>query len=240
MSGPATEKLAVEESDAATAPTTSERPLHEYVADVSERTDVQVGVPLPLGTYARGDGVNFAFFSRHASRVRLELFDHPEDARAARVIDLDSTRNRTGDVWHVWIEGIGHGQLYAYRVDGPYQPREGHRFNFNNLLLDPFATAIAPLPDWDFGAVLGYDVSAPERDLACSKVDDGGAMPAGPSGMAATATMSAASGVATMGCSVHLPAASAAAQTFMPKPVGVPRAASISSPVTMASRCMIW
>ena len=62
--------------------------------------------------------------SRHANRVRLELFDHPEDARAARVIDLDSTRNRTGDVWHVWIEGIGPGQLYAYRVDGPYQPRE--------------------------------------------------------------------------------------------------------------------
>lgn len=50
-------------------------------------------------------------------------------------------RNRTGDVWHVWVEGIRHGQLYANRVDGPYQPKAGHRFNFHKLLLDPFATA---------------------------------------------------------------------------------------------------
>ena len=56
-------------------------------------------------------------------------------------------------------------------------PRNGHRFNFNKLLLDPFATAISPLPDWDFGPARGYDPSAPERDLVCSKVDDAGAMP---------------------------------------------------------------
>jgi isoamylase len=163
------------------APTTDltapERPLHDYVAEVSEQTDVRVGVPLPLGTYARGEGVNFAFFSRHASRIRLELFDHPEDAKAARVIDLDPARNRTGDVWHVWIKGVRPGQLYAYRVDGPYQPKDGHRFNFNKLLLDPFATAISPLPDWDFGPARGYDPSAPEQDSVCSKVDDAGAMP---------------------------------------------------------------
>jgi len=114
---------------------------------VSGRTDVRVGVPLPLGTSESEGGVNFALFSRHASRVQLELFDHPEDAKAAKVIDLDPARNRTGDVWHVWIEGIPPGQLYAYRVDGPYQPREGHRFNFNKLLIDPFALAITPLPD---------------------------------------------------------------------------------------------
>ncbi len=157
--------------------TASGRPLHDYVTEVSERTDVRVGSPVPLGTYARGEGVNFAFFSRHASRVRLELFDHPEDATVARVIDLDPARNRTGDVWHVWIEGIRPGQLYAYRVDGPYQPKDGHRFNFNKLLLDPFATAITPLPAWDFGQARGYDPSAPEQDLVCSKVDDAGAMP---------------------------------------------------------------
>ena len=116
-----------------------------------------------MGTHAFGGGVNFAFFSRHASRVRLELFDHPEDATAARVIDLDPARNRTGDVWHVWIKGIRPGQLYAYRVDGPYQPEDGHRFNFNKLLLDPFATAISRLPDWDFGPARGYDPSAPDE-----------------------------------------------------------------------------
>ena len=100
VSGQATEK-----ADATTDLTMSERPLHDYLAEVSERADVRVGVPLPLGTYALDEGVNFAFFSRDASRVRLELFDHPEDAKAARVIDLDPARNRTGDVWHVWIEG---------------------------------------------------------------------------------------------------------------------------------------
>ena len=142
-----------------------------------ERTDVRAGVPLPLGTYARGEGVNFAFFSRHASRVRLELFDHPEDATAARVIDLDSARNRTGDVWHVWVEGIRPGQLYAYRVDGPYQPKDGHRFNFNKLLLDPFATAISRLPTWEFGPARGYDPSVPDGDSVCSMVDNAGAMP---------------------------------------------------------------
>jgi glycogen operon protein len=168
---------AAEKADATTDLTTSGRPLHDYVAEVSERTDVRVGVPLPLGTYARGEGVNFAFFSRHANRVRLELFNHPEDATAARVIDLDPTRNRTGDVWHVWIEGIRPGQLYAYRVDGPYQPKDGHRFNFNKLLLDPFATAISPLPDWDFGLARGYDPSAPDGDSVNSMVDNAGSMP---------------------------------------------------------------
>jgi glycogen operon protein len=168
---------AAEKADATTDLTTSERPLHDYVAEVSERTDVRVGAPLPLGTHARGEGVNFAFFSRHASRVRLELFDHPEDTTAARVIDLDPARNRTGDVWHVWIEGIRSGQLYAYRVDGPYQPKDGHRFNFNKLLLDPFATAISRLPTWEFGPARGYDSSVPDGDSVCSMVDNAGSMP---------------------------------------------------------------
>jgi glycogen operon protein len=139
---------AAETADGSTDLTMSERPLHEYVRAVCERTDVRVGVPLPLGTYARGEGVNCAIFSRHASRVRLELFDHPEDATTTRVMVLDPARNRTGDVWHVWVDGIRPGQLYAYRVDGPYQPTDGHRFNFNKLLLDPFATAISRLPTW--------------------------------------------------------------------------------------------
>jgi isoamylase len=154
-----------------------ERALDVYVADVCEHTEIRSGVPLPLGTSESERGVNFALFSRHASRVRLELFDQHADATPARVVDFDSARNRTGDVWHVWVEGIRPGQLYAYRVDGPYQPEEGHRFNFNKLLLDPFATAISPLPDWDFGAVRGYDPDVPEQDLVFSKVDDAGVMP---------------------------------------------------------------
>jgi len=134
-------------------------------------------VPLPLGTSACGEGVNFALFSRHASRVRLELFDRPEDATAARVIDLDPARHRTGDVWHVWIEGIPAGQLYGYRVDGPYQPENGHRFNFHKLLLDPCATAISRLPVWEFGPARGYDPSVLDGDPPGSTVDDAAAMP---------------------------------------------------------------
>jgi len=168
---------AVESKVLATRGNTLKRPLHDYVAEVCEHTEVRRGVPLPMGIHAYGGGVNFALFSRYASHVRLELFDHPEDVVAARIVDLDSVSNRTGDVWHVWVEGVCSGQLYAYRVDGPYQPEQGHRFNFNKLLLDPFAIAISPLPDWDFGSALGYDPSTPEQDLGFSKIDDAGVMP---------------------------------------------------------------
>jgi len=156
---------------------TPPRELQDYISEVSERADIRAGSPLPLGAQERGRGVNFAIFSRHAIRVRLELFDHPEDALPARIIDLDSARNRTGDVWHVWVEGVGPGQLYAYRVDGSYEPSEGHRFNFNKLLLDPFATAITRLPPWDFASARGYDPLAPEQDSALSKLDNSGSMP---------------------------------------------------------------
>lgn len=155
----------------------SERPLHDYAAAVCEQTDVRRGVPLPLGTNESAGGVNFALFSRHASRVRLELFDHPQDVTPTRMIELDPVRNRTGDVWHVWVAGIRAGQLYAYRLDGPYQPADGHRFNFNKLVLDPCATSISQLPDWDFDAARGYDSSAPEQDLSFSSDDDAAAMP---------------------------------------------------------------
>ena len=154
-----------------------QRELLDYISEISERAEVRAGSPLPFGSQEIRGGVNFAIFSRDASRIRLELFDHPEDALPARAIDLDSLHNRTGDVWHVWVEGIGPGQLYGYRVDGPYEPSQGHRFNLNRLLLDPFATAISPLPAWDFAAARGYDSSAPEQDLAISKLDNCGSMP---------------------------------------------------------------
>ena len=156
---------------------TTQHELHEYISKVSERAGVRVGSPLSLGTQEYGGGVNFAIFSRFATRVRLELFNHPEDAAPSQIIDLDSAHNRTGDVWHVWVKGIGPGQFYAYRVDGPYQPGEGHRFNFNRLLLDPFATAISQLPSWDFASARGYDPSAKEPDLTISKQDNAKSMP---------------------------------------------------------------
>jgi glycogen operon protein len=168
---------APQNSPAALVTKTPERPLPDYLKAVSDRAGVRVGSVLPMGTSQQDNGGNFAFFSRHATRVRLELFDSPADQTPSRQIELDSARNRTGDVWHIWVEGIRPGQLYGYRVDGPYSPSEGQRFNFASLLLDPFATAISRAADWDFGKTLGYNPSAPERDLSRSKVDDAGAMP---------------------------------------------------------------
>jgi isoamylase len=151
-----------------------ERPLSDYVAAVSEHSNVRRGTPFPFGALKIENGVNFAFFSRHGSRVRLEFFDTPDSQIASRFIELDSRGNRTGDVWHVWVADILPGQLYGFRVDGPYQPEQGHRFNFNKLLLDPHARAISPVTHWDFKAAYGYDLSAPEL---ASSVNDTGAMP---------------------------------------------------------------
>jgi len=156
---------------------TVQRDLRDYVSQISDRADVRAGCPLPLGAQETGGGVNFAIVCRYASRVQLELFDHPEDAVPARRINLDSASNRTGDVWHIWVKGIGPGQLYAYRMDGPYEPSKGHRFNFNRLLLDPFATAISRPPLWDFVSARGYDASSSEQDMAVSKLDNSASMP---------------------------------------------------------------
>ncbi len=153
---------------------TAERPLPEYLAEVRETTEIRRGTPLPLGTRAILDGVNFALFSRHARRVRLELFADGPEATPTRSIELDPLHHRTGDVWHVWVQGLAPGQLYAFRVDGPYEPGAGHRYNFSKLLLDPRATAITQLPRWNFDAARGYD---PESDARPSRIDNVGQAP---------------------------------------------------------------
>jgi len=138
---------------------------------------IQVGLPTPLGASLNNGGVNFAFFSSQATRVRLEFFIRSEDAKADGGFDLDPKLNRTGDVWHIWVKGIAVGQLYAYRVDGPYNPQDGQRFNFKKLLLDPFAKAISKLSPWDFDPALGYNPTVPNGDSVLSTVDDAGLMP---------------------------------------------------------------
>lgn len=143
-----------------------------------EQGDVQAGNPLPIGgAHRQGDGVNFVLFSRHATRVCLELYQNADDPSPSRVIDFDPVRHRTGDVWHVWVGGILAGQLYGYRVEGPYLPEQGHRFNPHKLLLDPYARAIAGVEDWDFLAARGYDSSSPRTDLSISTIDDAATTP---------------------------------------------------------------
>ena len=158
-------------------PASAERPLPEYIEEVRETAEIRRGFPLPLGARASLDGVNFTLFSRHARRVRLELFADCGDAKPARIIDFDPTRNRTGDIWHVWVQGIQPGQIYAYRVDGPYEPAAGHRFNFNKLLLDPRATAITEIPAWDFDAARGYAPDATNSGSRPSPLDNGARTP---------------------------------------------------------------
>ena len=144
----------------------------------SEVGDVQTGNPLPIGgAHEQGVGVNFVLFSRHATSVRLEFYQDPDDSTPARIIDLDPVRHRTGDVWHVWVRGIPAGQLYGYRVQGPYRPEDGHRFNPHKLLLDPYARAIAGVKNWDFLAARGYDSSSSLTDLSISTVDNAGTTP---------------------------------------------------------------
>ena len=156
---------------------TKQSPTNDFVTS-PEESEIQSGTPLPIGgPHQQGDGVCFVLFSRHATGVRLELYQHPDDSSPARVIDLDPMRHRTGDMWHVWVRGIAEGQLYGYRIEGPYQPEEGHRFNPNKLLLDPYARAFAGVKDWDFSAARGYDSSSRLADLSFSTVDNAGTTP---------------------------------------------------------------
>jgi glycogen operon protein len=149
----------------------------ERLLALCEVQAVRSGVPFPFGAHPRGNGVNFAIFSRHATGVRLDLFDRAEDPMPARSIILDRARNKTGDIWHVWLEGIRPGQLYGFRMAGPYAPRAGHRFNPDKLLVDPYATALVLPPGRDFLPALGYDPSSPMRDLSISEIDNAGTAP---------------------------------------------------------------
>jgi isoamylase len=160
--------------------------LAEFAAEQNQTHDftpapeseIRTGSPLPIGgTHELGNGVNFVLFSRHATRVSLEFYEKPDDAIPTRVIDFDPKRHRTGDIWHIWVGDIAVGQLYGYRVDGPYKPEDGHRFNARKLLLDPYARAIAGVENWDFAAARGYDLSSELIDLSFSTVDNAATTP---------------------------------------------------------------
>lgn len=137
------------------------------------------GYPFPLGVHLHDDGAQFAIFSRNATAVTLLLFERFSDSAPYQVIDLDPTYYRTGDIWHVWVEGVVPGECYAYRVDGPYSPFEGLRFNKHKLLVDPYATALSKEPRWDFLKAKGYDINSPFDDLSFSTTDNIHTVPRG-------------------------------------------------------------
>ena len=107
---------------------------------------IERGQSFPIGSTVHNNGVNFSLFSKNASSVELLLFNDVNDVIPARVITLDAKKNRTYHYWHVFISGIGHGQLYGYRVNGPFEPTQGHRYDPSKVLLDPYAKLVA-VPD---------------------------------------------------------------------------------------------
>ncbi len=133
------------------------------------------GKPYPLGATWDGVGVNFAVYSESAKQVELCLFDAQEPERERERIRLPEC---TGFTWHGHLPDIGPGQLYGYRVHGPYEPEKGLRFNPAKLLIDPYATAISGRVNWD-APVFPYRLGDPGADLACDSQDDAWGVPKG-------------------------------------------------------------
>src|SRR6266446_2713614 len=126
------------------------------------------GNSYPLGATWDGKGVNFALFSEHATRVELCLFDTADADKETYRILLTELTDR---VWHAYLPEVFPGQLYGYRVYGPYTPEQGHRFNPNKIVLDPYARSIGRDVSWA-DELFGYCVGDPEADLACDERDN--------------------------------------------------------------------
>jgi len=131
------------------------------------------GNPYPLGATWDGSGVNFALFSENATGVELCLFDGENRNHELKRIRMTE---QTNQVWHVYLPEARSGQLYGYRVYGPYSPSEGHRFNPAKLLLDPYAKSIAGPIRWS-DALFGYTIGDPDADLSIDERDSVDGLP---------------------------------------------------------------
>ncbi len=130
------------------------------------------GLPHPLGATWDGAGVNFALFSAHATKVEVCLFDR----KGRREVERVALPEFTHEVWHGYLPDIRPGQLYGYRVHGPYDPANGHRFNPHKLLIDPYARALYGDVVWH-DACYGYRVGSPRGDLVMDRRDSAFVMP---------------------------------------------------------------
>ncbi|SER15728.1 glycogen operon protein [Faunimonas pinastri] len=136
------------------------------------QTRVEPGSPHPLGATWDGSGVNFALFSANADKVELCLFDPAGRREIARVVLPEHTH----EVWHGYLPDVRPGQLYGYRVHGPFDPRNGHRFNPNKLLIDPYAKALQGDLRWH-DAHFGYRVGSAREDMSLDRRDSAFVMP---------------------------------------------------------------
>jgi isoamylase len=142
------------------------------MAPAGRGSRVSEGLPYPLGASWDGLGVNFALFSANATRVELCLFDAQGERETERIVLPEFT----DEVWHGYLPDARPGTVYAYRVHGPYAPLQGHRFNANKLLLDPYAKAHVGRLRWD-DACYGYVVGHADADLSFDTRDSAQFMP---------------------------------------------------------------
>ncbi|PAU63077.1 glycogen debranching enzyme GlgX [Pseudomonas sp. PIC25] len=135
---------------------------------VKTTSRIREGLPFPLGATWDGLGVNFALFSAHATKVELCLFDDKGEVELERI----ELPEYTNEIWHGYLPDAHPGQIYGYRVHGPYEPDAGHRFNPNKLLIDPYAKQLVGELRWSeslFGFTIGHkdaDLSFDTRDSA--------------------------------------------------------------------------
>ncbi|KAB7781498.1 MULTISPECIES: glycogen debranching protein GlgX [Xanthomonas] len=141
------------------------------VRKLTRRSRIREGLPYPLGATWDGLGVNFALYSAHATKVELCLFDD-----RGREIERIALPEYTDEIWHGYLPDARPGQLYGYRVYGPYAPDAGHRFNPNKLLLDPYAKQLVGELKWA-PALFGYTIGHKDADLSFDRRDSAAYMP---------------------------------------------------------------
>jgi len=147
------------------------RRLLQFFSSQNGNARLSSGAPHPLGATWDGRGTNFALFSAHAEKVELCLFDN----QGRRELERIALPERTEDVWHGYLNDVAPGQLYGYRVHGPYDPEKGLRFNPNKLLLDPYAKRLAGRLVWS-DAHFAYRTGGHRGDLSFDRRDNGRGM----------------------------------------------------------------
>ncbi len=143
--------------------------------EIQDNFTLEPGKPYNLGATMDHRGCNFALFSRNATSVELVFFNKEQDNAPSHRFVLDPVLHKTGDVWHVYLQGVLSGQLYGYLVDGPFDPwHKGHRFNRHKLLVDPYAKAVVGQYNWRSPAAYSYIFGHPHGDASFSNLTNWG------------------------------------------------------------------
>jgi glycogen operon protein len=141
------------------------------MTNINNQLKTVAGLPHPYGAAVIDGGVQFVIFSRNAVSVELLIFHSADSNAGYTIFKLDPEYNKTGDIWHIWIESLGEGTVYGYRIDGEYNPHKGHRFNKNKLLIDPYARALTGNFRWDITKACGIILGSADEANSFSEID---------------------------------------------------------------------